>query len=459
MRRIFLWCFLILVSVAVQPTIAQSDGVFMQSGDQNLLFVSEESILIRITPTFEENVWFSLRTSPGLSLQLDVFAAGGEATDFEVIADDRVRFINFEADESEEYFVSLTPENNIGGYVQVNYDSAQPEAPPITIPSTIVDSTLDPTYMESFEDNSQGWWVGSTENTITNIADGGMRMTLSGVGRTLSAFTGLPGTDQASYYVDAAISIEGDTQGALFSLLLRVEDGVNFSALQIAPNRGAWRFISLNEGIWTSPFGWNSDPRLQGVTGDHTMGVWVLGDVYVLVWDGQPLGHVRDVTHTNGGVGVHAEVSPGGTGTPIFVWDRLTVYQPLDGTIWPRPILPSAAILTPDRSLVFESDDAGRLGLGELVIGEWFWNDQFDTTSMNLTFRPDGSFTRVIAPMRGDAEPSVETGTWRIEGGRTIVVEYANLPTERYTPSLGTNTMTLPELDNRTFIRITLTEE
>lgn len=458
MRLLILVIFMVTLWVAALPVHAQLGDVVMAPGDVRLLLLRDDGsqLLIRFTPNADDTAWFLIHTapSPEVKLQAELLNLRGEAVEgLEQSGEGGVVSLKAAIPESGDHFLRLTAApDSAAGYLRVEYSLSEPNAERPTDALTFLKDPIEVTFDEPFADNSRRWWVGSTENTFTEVADDALVMTLSGAGRTLSGFTAVQGTEQPRYTVEAQVEIAPQVGDGTFGLIVRLLDPVNFYLFQIAPKVGAWRFALMSEGQWSTLFGWNRDERLLNAEGTHSLQVWVLGDVFLLGWDGQPLGHLRDSTLASGGVGFYAELPPGGVGASVIAWERLKVGVQPQEFRWGEPALPDAAQLTAGGAVIFVGGEAQ--SLEDLLIGNWFWNDQQD--SMTMIFAADGNFTQRLAPMTKEGETVEQTGRWFVDEGSILVIQLEGLPEQRYRPVLdSTNTLlTIPELGGRSFVRL-----
>ncbi len=423
---------------------AQPGDVAMQAGEVRLVAVpAGGQMVVRVTASPPNTGWFML--SGERLPSVDLIDAAGATLASEVTEDEAGnQFIQAPIEDAGDYFLRLVlPPDASATYVRLAYSQTPPTPPEGDLFTGDVAQVV---FEETFEDNARGWWVGFAQNVGVTLNAGALRQSLSGEARTFSGYSALPGTSARDYWVEAEVEIGGDTNDSVMGLLVRMIDDANFYAVQIAPERGAWRFIALEENIWIPITAWREDPRLLNVAGPHTLGVWVLGDVYLAVWDGQPLGHAQDARHSLGGVGLYAEVLPGGIGAPQIRWEALRVSLPDARFAWGRPVLGGRL-----------SDEAAAApGLAEQLLGVWFWADDADTQSVEFTFQADGTFQQVITNLTAPDDQRTVAGQWSIRDGEQLVLDAEGLPQQRYSPTLrdGGETLFIPELDQRRFIRL-----
>lgn len=456
---------IVIIGSAIPARVqAQLGDLFMEDGDARLVFLApdQDQVLIRISITEPQTLWFGINSTPPMQFLPDVQNQAGERVVFTSIPSgvEGGQLIQVEASSAGDYFLLLktTPES-AAGYVRVIYKLTQPTVVSHSDASTPMGEPMAVAFAESFDDNSANWFVGQIKNSTTSISDGVMLMQVEAGGQAFSGFNVVPGSEQSFYYYTAQVTLgEGDEAG-VFGLMFRLVDAANYYLFQVTPQQGQWRFLVLSEGQWTKPFGWHDDSRMLAATGTHEIGVWVMESLFIFTWDGQIVGHVSDTEHVKGGVGLFAEVAPEASGTTAFTWDNVQIgIIPLDGR-WGRPSLPGALLLSPEAGIIFAGDSP--VNLSQDLVGRWSWNDEANTQQMVIVFMENGDYLQTITDLASGASLQEQTGRWSLRDGERLVLTTAGLPDQQYTPVIDSSKLllTLPELSNRVFIRVVETNE
>jgi hypothetical protein len=351
---------LLLVSYSGFPPPAQAQNaeLLLRVRETHLALLSPEydPISMRVTGVAGQSLWFYFHSSPGLILSPSVQEAAGTLIPASLSGPAEALVLNFTPPQDAEYRVILTATaDSAPGYTRLYY--TQSEVPPVATEGGLnfLGSPVVNAFHEPFDNNDRAWWVGATKEAESKIENGVMTMALSTNGQLLGGFTSVEGTQEPYHYLTATVTLENAGLGTNFGLLFRVLDTANYYLFQIWPEQGSWRFLALLEGQWINGFGWHQDERLLNATGQHEVGVVVLNDIYIFMWDGQPLGHLTDPTFSQGGIGLFAEVAPDIASNPTYIWDDVRVgvqdlMQP-----WGASFLPDAAAMSPSSSLLFQT--------------------------------------------------------------------------------------------------------
>jgi hypothetical protein len=336
---------------------AQNAELLLQVGEVNIALLSPEydPIQMRLTATAEQALWFYFYSSPGLILSPSVQDSAGTLVPASLSGPAEALVLNFTPPQDGEYLVTLTamPES-APGYTRLYY--TQNEIPSVAVENpNFLASPVVNAFHETFDNNDRAWWVGATKEAESKIENGVMTMALSTNGQLLGGFTSVEGTEDPYYYLTATVTLENAGLGTNFGLLFRVLDTANYYLFQIWPEQGSWRFLALLEGQWINGFGWHQDERLLNATGQHEVGVVVLNNIYLFMWDGQPLGHLSDPTFSQGGIGLFAEVAPDIPSNPTYIWDDVRVGVQDLNQPWGASFLPDAAAMTPTTSVLFQT--------------------------------------------------------------------------------------------------------
>jgi hypothetical protein len=458
MRRLVILSLYLLFLLPLSPAAGQDALLDLFVGDVLLILVNNDGLATqgRALLQAEQTAYFRLDGGAGVKLDVAVLDPTGAAHPFMAETDESGSlFVDFTATVSGPYLLLIrSAEGGAAGYVRLEYNLAPINPSPRQGLMTFVRDPLLEAFNDGFEDNVNNWWTGSTTNTLTEIGGSALRMTLQGMGQTYTGFTALPGTDKGSFIVSATTAFSNYVPKTSLGLIVRFIDGSNFYLFQIDPSLGAWRFLRFEENVWALTFGWHTDERLLNPTGEHRMEVWVLGDVYILMWDGAPLGHVRDGVHRLGGAGLFAESITDLSAPVAFDWLDMQVYSFSSNVKAPDAFLVEAVALTPSGATPFAlSGDAPQ---SISLVGEWYWNNAEDTEAISLVLSEDGSYLEVIQSLKSGDKLGEERGTWQLADFNVLVL-FPETGGERvYRAQIDSSglLMTLPEYEGRQFVRL-----
>ncbi|MFP4321583.1 MAG: hypothetical protein ACLFTK_03945 [Anaerolineales bacterium] len=455
MRRIIIGFVLSVVCLSASAaTSAQQIGIIMQNGDVRLLVLAPEDTLhVRVAATPPSTGWFRISGTTSLP-DFEMLDAEGNILEAESRTDTAGnRLLRVPVTAAGDYVLRISngPQES---YVRVAYDTSIP-ANPAEERLLFTGDAAQTVFLESFDDNSRGWWLGFAQNVGVTLGDDStLQQALSGEARTFSGYNDLPGTRSDAYLVEASVQLNGDTDDSIVGLLVRMIDGVNFYAAQIAPERAAWRFMAMEEGIWEPVTDWQVSPQLLTPRGIVTLGVWVRGDVYVVMLDGQPLGYAQDDRHPRGGVGLYAEVVPGGQGAPRFAWEFVRVSRPVPGFPWGDVVLTSALVSSLDEVSAPIPQPQDELTLAARLPGVWMYNAEDGNETMQFTFYADMRFEQRIRRGGDDADETLVEGTWSVDEFGFLVLTVPNLPLQIYDPSFNGAEMRIAGLVDGVFVRL-----
>lgn len=452
LKRFLIFFFiglLIPFSGSSKSASAQVQTLLMQPDDIWLLLLSEEDLTVRINAISGGEVFFAVHHLPDFSFDARLDTLDGETIALEPIttSSNSVSFATA-LPEAGEYQLVMTANSSRGGYIRLHYSPTQPDIERPDTSLTFLQDPLETIWVDPFATNETGWFTSGS----VNIWGGSLNIIINDPAPVYSGLVSIPDLVGLNYYVTAEVTPLGDQNDSAFGLIVRLLDAGNLYQVQIAPELSAWRIVRLNDGQWENLHGWHEDERLQNITGTHEIGMWVMGDVLMPLWDGQPLGHIRDLGHLTGGIGFYGELGGGGEGQPRYIFDNLRVGIEPQGFAWGRPRLPDATTLNGQG--LETTQTAGEASLSAALVGEWYWSDPEDSLSMTLLFEDSGDFTQIIQQLDGAAEPHPQNGRWSIEDEQILVLDINGLPQQRYTPRLESENLVLvlPELDNRSFV-------
>jgi hypothetical protein len=450
----------LLLFLALPNIQAQQAGeLTLAPGESRLFYLAEEGLIAVQLTVQQAPIYFRVSTSQGVQVESQLISSNGSTQQLNSTSESENTLLLQSEDDlpANDYTLELAATE---GYLKVEYRLTPFETLP-TGEQTFTGDAVQVAFYDPFSSNDNNWALRGTETTVSGIQNDSLIFQLIGPGATLSGFNLLPGTEQPSHYISTRVDIQGDTADSAFGLILRLVDSQNFIVFQVAPELGAWRAIALQNGIWTPLTEWLAEPSILGASGGHQIAAWILQDTILFIWDGQPVGHLAEAPFSTGGAGLFVEVAPQGTGTPSIEFQEFLVGVPPTGTSWPiftaesERVEPAAQIEQTEQAeqteLPEQTEEPAAVTIPDLtsqIVGVWLWEDEAD--SIRFAFSPDGSFIQTI--IRNSAE-SVQTGEWQVEENTILVLEIEDLPSQRYHPTLEENAMTLPELNNREFVR------